>query len=466
MATAIQLPAAARSDGAISRRLEPRFRSLVLGGADAAALLTATVLGASAWSLMKVGVVEITGAFLLPVIVTLAGYAGQGLYSPAGITAADQLRRIVSTTTLVYLALTAALFLTKEGAAQSRGAVMCSWALSVLLVPLVRAAVVATCGARSWWSVPIVIVGDGRAATRLLQLLQSRPDLGFKPVAMTDYRNLGDTQLLDHSQETQHAMVVDSGLRDQPLLDACAARFSRVLLIPDLGTATTFWVSPKDLGGTLGLELRHNLLMPFERRLKRAVDILISIVAGVIAAPFVAIWGLWIYAISGRSPFFAQRRQSCNGQSITIYKLRTMYPDAEMMLLQFLSRSDEARAEWDRFYKLKNDPRVLPGIGRFLRRTSFDELPQLWNVLKGEMSIVGPRPVTREELERYGNSFEIVGRVKPGLTGLWQVSGRSDVSYDERVRLDAHYVRNWSIWLDITILAQTLKAVICRHGAY
>lgn len=143
-----------------------------------------------------------------------------------------------------------------------------------------------------------------------------------------------------------------------------------------------------------------------------------------------------------------------------------MYPDAEKRLTEYLAQNPEARSEWERYCKLKNDPRVLPGIGRFLRRTSLDELPQLWNVLKGEMSLVGPRPVTQEELPKYGESLDLYLRVRPGLTGLWQVSGRNEVPYERRVALDRYYVQNWSVWLDLYILGRTVLAVLGRRGAW
>jgi lipopolysaccharide/colanic/teichoic acid biosynthesis glycosyltransferase len=143
-----------------------------------------------------------------------------------------------------------------------------------------------------------------------------------------------------------------------------------------------------------------------------------------------------------------------------------MWPDADMLLLQYLASSPDIRDEWERYFKLKQDPRVLPGIGRFLRRTSLDELPQLWNVLKGEMSIVGPRPIVAKEIERYGEAFTLLKKLKPGITGLWQVSGRNDVSYGDRVRLDSYYVKNWSIWLDLVILFRTAGVVLFRKGAY
>jgi undecaprenyl-phosphate galactose phosphotransferase len=142
-----------------------------------------------------------------------------------------------------------------------------------------------------------------------------------------------------------------------------------------------------------------------------------------------------------------------------------MIVNAEQVLQQVLASDAEARCEWERDFKLKNDPRIN-SVGRFLRRTSLDELPQLWNVLKGEMSLVGPRPVVEAELNRYGDDLDYYLTAKPGMTGLWQVSGRNDLDYETRVYLDTWYVKNWALWSDIAILFKTIAVVFRRNGAY
>jgi undecaprenyl-phosphate galactose phosphotransferase len=166
----------------------------------------------------------------------------------------------------------------------------------------------------------------------------------------------------------------------------------------------------------------------------------------------------------GAPIFFAHYRVGCDGKLFRCLKFRTMYRNADQMLADLLRDDPAARAEWARDQKLVNDPRVTP-VGNFLRRTSLDELPQLFNVLRGEMTLVGPRPITVAELTRYGRVRWHYLSVRPGLTGLWQVSGRNNTTYEERVALDRRYVEHRSIWLDLKILLKTVRVVVARDGA-
>ena len=164
--------------------------------------------------------------------------------------------------------------------------------------------------------------------------------------------------------------------------------------------------------------------------------------------------------------FFVHNRIGKNGKIIPTLKFRSMYSDAKERLEKLLKENEEIREEWEKDFKLKDDPRVTK-IGAILRKTSLDELPQIFNVLKGEMNFVGPRPVLQEELDKYyKDDAEYYFMVKPGITGLWQVSGRSNTNYDFRVATDKWYVTNWSLWLDIVILLKTVKVVLFREGAY
>lgn len=200
---------------------------------------------------------------------------------------------------------------------------------------------------------------------------------------------------------------------------------------------------------------------------KRGFDILFSLIILIIGAPFFLLIALGIYLASPGKPIYAQERIGRGGKIFRCYKFRTMFPDADKKLQEILNNDSILRQEWNRTFKLKNDPRIT-SIGGYLRKTSLDELPQFWNVLKGDLSVVGPRPVVKEELEKYFGlkAYKILS-VRPGLTGLWQISGRSDIScYQKRVQLDEFYVDNHSLALDIKIICKTIPAMINKKGAY
>ena len=198
---------------------------------------------------------------------------------------------------------------------------------------------------------------------------------------------------------------------------------------------------------------------------KRMIDVLVAFAALVFGMPLLVLIALAVKLTSRGPLFYGHSRIGYGGQWFMAWKFRTMHPNGDAVLAAHLKKYPKAGEEWERDHKLKNDPRVTP-IGKTLRSLSLDELPQLWNVLKGEMSLVGPRPIVATEVVKYGNSFKKYSVVKPGITGMWQVSGRSETTYDERVRLDEYYVANWSPWLDIYILAKTVIILTRRRGAY
>jgi len=199
--------------------------------------------------------------------------------------------------------------------------------------------------------------------------------------------------------------------------------------------------------------------------LKRALDIVIASAGLVVLWPLMLMVALAIKYTDPGPAIFGHERIGLNGRRFKCLKFRSMITNSEAALREHLARDPAAAAEWAASQKLKNDPRITR-LGRILRETSLDELPQLWNVIKGDMSIVGPRPIVSAEVRRYGNDFQSYAATKPGITGLWQVMGRSDCSYDERVSLDVDYVRNWSIVRDVWIIARTFVVVFARKGSY
>jgi len=223
-------------------------------------------------------------------------------------------------------------------------------------------------------------------------------------------------------------------------------------------------------GGTYrSASSRHSLSLPSTlfryRFVKRVVDILLVILAIPVLVPALLIVGLIVKITSPGPAFFSHRRICRDGAFFSMWKFRTMCVNSSDVLERYLAKHPKARSEWAKSHKLRHDPRVT-SVGLFLRRFSLDELPQVWNVLRGEMSLVGPRPIVAAEVEKYADCFEFYCRVKPGVTGLWQASGRSKLTYDERVALDRDYVLKWSLLFDLKILLLTFKSVVNRDGAY
>lgn len=213
-----------------------------------------------------------------------------------------------------------------------------------------------------------------------------------------------------------------------------------------------------------GQEQAVRAASPAWRFAKRGLDITLTVPLLLSLSPFFAVVALLVRR-DGGPVLFGHQRVGLRGRPFACLKFRTMVVDADVVLRELLERDPEARAEWARDFKLRNDVRIT-AMGRFLRRTSLDELPQLWNVLRGEMSLVGPRPVVEQELERYGGDVDYYLMTKPGITGLWQVSARNDVDYAQRVSLDVSYVQQWSLSQDLAILLKTVGVVVRREGAY
>jgi Undecaprenyl-phosphate galactose phosphotransferase WbaP len=207
------------------------------------------------------------------------------------------------------------------------------------------------------------------------------------------------------------------------------------------------------------------LLGPRAQRFKRASDVLLVLLALPLALPAGILIALAILAESGGPVFFAHQRVGRGRRCFDLWKFRSMIPDSSELLAGYLAGNAELALEWELTHKLRNDPRVTR-VGSFLRRTSLDELPQLWNVLRGDMSFVGPRPIVESEVAKYGSAYALYSQVVPGLTGLWQVSGRNDTSYRCRVEIESRYVRHWTVALDFLILLRTIPVVLTGKGAY
>jgi Undecaprenyl-phosphate galactose phosphotransferase WbaP len=298
----------------------------------------------------------------------------------------------------------------------------------------------------------------------------SEPDDNGKEMVPEDVPYLGSLEnapIFAHASGINTAILAVRGLRQahtDELADWASTKFERVIVVPSMTGLATSAIAARDLSGVLGVEVKHNLLDPRARRIKRTMDLTATILGGILISPFFLLLALLVLLESGRPIFYKDRRMGRGGKLFSCIKFRTMSSDAEDALQKLLDENSRVREEYLKYHKLRNDPRVTK-IGRFLRKTSLDELPQIWNVLRGEMSLVGPRPYLPRESEDIGSRLLEIGRVYPGITGLWQVRGRNLSSFSERVQMDAYYVRNWSVWLDLIILFRTAMTVLLQRGA-
>lgn len=348
------------------------------------------------------------------------------------------------------------------------------WPLSAMLLPIGRGVARSVMRRMGWWQRPTLIVGNGPNAQEAVAALQSEPALGFTVVGfvdMSDPGSEGSAQLSRWAKVpgVQFVLALEHGqndLREDLLRMLARWKAEDVSVVPAMrgvplfGTDISYFFSHE----VAMLKLRNNLRYWPARVLKRLFDLVSAFILLMLGALPLIYIALRIKRDGGPA-IFAHRRVGQSGKEFPCFKFRTMQLDAEERLRELLANDPEARAEWEREFKLRNDPRITP-IGQLLRHTSLDELPQLFNVIRGEMSLVGPRPVIRAELAKYGDDVDYFLMVRPGMTGLWQVSGRNDVDYETRVYLDTWYVKNWSLWYDIAILFKTIKVVLKRDGAY
>ena len=420
---------------------------------------------------------------LWPVIgLFVLAYLLAGLYPGIAINPVEELRRLSLTTTLMYLLLGSSVFWSQTDELYSWSIFLSAWLLSLVLVIGGRYGVRSLCASQPWWGYPVVVMGAGRSGEMVIRMLKQHPTLGLEPVAVLDddprkhgtlagvpvVGPLKIAPIIASDFKIPYAIVAMPGVSYHQLLsliDRYGKTFSHLIIIPDLFGMAALGVAAKDIGGILGLEVRQQLFFLGPRLLKAILDKTLVAVVGIACLPLIAVISLLVFCSSSGPIFYQQTRVGRGGKPFRIWKFRSMVTNADQILAQYFECHPQLQKAWEEDQKLKDDPRITR-IGKFLRRTSLDEMPQLWNVLRGEMSMVGPRPIVKEEIWRYGDKFDHYSQVLPGITGLWQVSGRNNLTYGERVNLDTYYVRNWSVWLDIYVLIRTVRVVLAGDGAY
>lgn len=332
--------------------------------------------------------------------------------------------------------------------------------------------------------IPVLLVGAGKTAELVNKSLQRMPVSYYKIIGYVDdnpksstiakeYPCLGtfnDVENVIKDTGVQTVLICAPGLESKKLvalINRLQLLVKRVAFVPELFGLPTSNITARGMMEEQAVVLRvqNNLARKSNRIMKRIFDIVATVCGGIFILPFMLIIAIIIYLDSGGPIIYKQKRVGRNGKEFNFYKFRSMVKNADTILEEYLNTHEDEKNEWQKNFKLKNDPRVTK-IGKIIRKTSIDELPQLWNVLIGDMSLVGPRPLLPNEVERYSSYIEDYKLVLPGLTGVWQVSGRSDTTFEERVIMDSWYIHNWSVWIDIVYLLKTVLVVVKSKGAY
>jgi Undecaprenyl-phosphate galactose phosphotransferase WbaP len=413
---------------------------------------------------------------LLPLFLVL--YWSFDSYPGVSVNPVAEIRRISLANASAFLFISVMLLL-HQGAVVPQ--LICfSACVGASVVVLAMRALIRQIGSQfDWWGYPIVLFGGGAVALSMLRRLISQPHLGLRPVAVVadqvaDWEMDGISVFKSEdlgqiaASGVRHAIVAAPELSQSEfaeVIERAGDAFPHLILIPNTDFIWKVGSYTRDLMGILGIQVRNNLLDRGSQIAKRMMDLASSTLLTLFLLPLMAIISLLIVMESGFPVFYFQKRLGHGGRTFHMWKFRTMVQDSAVILDSYLAHNSEQRKEWTECQKLRSDPRITR-VGRMLRKTSLDELPQLWNVIKGEMSLVGPRPIIDAEVAKYQAAYSVYVKTTPGLTGLWQVSGRNRTTYAERVAYDTYYVRNWSVWMDIYLLAKTVSAVLTSDGAY
>jgi Undecaprenyl-phosphate galactose phosphotransferase WbaP len=404
-----------------------------------------------------------------------------GLYPGVRLSPVEELRRLIVSVTCMFIVWAIGVAVLRGGLAMQWVYLLVVYLACLLALPICRGWFRQVLGRWTRWGIPVLICGNDPATVRLYHWLTDHRQLGMRPVGVIadpdtidigpeDHWYAGDwpqTPQVAAERGVYWAVVLPPENKHAAISTLIADHLytlPHVHVLSEITGLPDHW-NPQQLDGLSGIHLQQNLTLPLPRVTKRCMDLAAAVVGSIILLPLLFYLAVAV-KMSSRGPIvYAHERIGRNGRHFKAWKFRTMFQNADQVLELYLEDHPELREEWQRDHKLKFDPRVTK-IGRFLRKTSLDELPQLWNVIRGDMSLVGPRPIVDAEIVKYGPYYGLYTMVKPGITGLWQVSGRNNTTYDERVQFDAYYVRNWSPWLDLYLLLRTIRIVLFAHGAY
>ena len=464
-------------------------RVLILGITDAIFVYSVFIIVAFLRKYLFTGVTYSMGiywaAWGVPVLIVGINalfrlYHGSMFFPGFPINWVEEIRRLFFSSTLGYLIFYSFLMLTRINGEYSRIVLTLSWMITATFFPLSRYCVRGLMRKIHVGKSKVLIAGAGNTGRKIAEEINNRSYYGFNVVGFLDddpqkenmeiidgiyvIGKLSDAEEIGRKNDIDYIIcclpfnVLESIVRNY------IKSFKYMVYVPTSNITPGSNAHVVSVGFMSGLEFKNQLKYVIPRITKQTGEIIISLIAMVVLLPLLLVLALVVKLSSPGPVFYVAKRLGFNGKTINVLKFRTMYKDAETRLKSILDENPELKAEWDKNFKLKNDPRITP-LGNFMRKTSLDELPQFLNVLSGDMAIIGPRPIVADEIRYYGDNYEYFKQVKPGITGLWQVSGRSDTDYEQRVSLDMYYTMNWSLWLDYYIFFKTILVILKQRGA-
>jgi Undecaprenyl-phosphate galactose phosphotransferase WbaP len=427
---------------------------------------------------------QISSIFPLGALIIVVMFAFNKLYTRR-LTFWQEARGLFKSTALTFILIMTVVFVSRRYTEFSRIVVILTGLLSLALFPVFRLLMKKFLGWIHLWKKRVIILGTGETAELAARGIQKNPVLGYEiagflsdrqedigRVLVDDIKVIGRINQIaalmpkHNIQDIIVAMPEISTSRLVKLIERSEEYAETIRFIPGLGSLFTMGVEVEDLGDVLGLSVARNLTKPWNIATKRIMEFILALVSFIVLFPLFMVIAVAIRLDSPGPVIFSQERLGMRNRVFRLFKFRSMHIDSDSKLQDHLERNPEVKEEWHRYQKIKNgDPRVTR-VGRIVRKYSLDEIPQLLNILRGQMSLVGPRPYLPREIDEIGDSYHIISQVKPGITGLWQVSGRNDLPFKERLFLDEFYIRNWSIWLDVVILFKTIKVLIRQEGAF
>jgi exopolysaccharide biosynthesis polyprenyl glycosylphosphotransferase len=475
-AEAFLTPAESPKRQRAQRRLMNRFALML---ADIVAIQAGTVLASFGVQLVQGKMMS--GMLWTPLLgaaaalAVLAPAAVLGLHDAVGVTPLERFRLRVYVGAILPWPSLALVGLMQSVTIEVAVILGISALLYVPLALLTEASIRQMLLARSAWGADVLLIGSGEVAERVASDLLAHPEAGMRPIGycgdptppeiclrLPRLAAFGDVDSLANIADI--AVVVPSPKVSR--IDLAQLPFDRIIIVPDLDNIPVSRARTLVLGGSTAIDFTNPAQIRANLVGKRLLDLVVAAPALLIALPLILGTALAIRILSPGPAFYVQSRIGWRGRPVAIFKLRSMYHDADRRLEALLRNDPAARQQWDTYVKLSRDPRVLSVIGSFIRRTSIDELPQLWNVVRGDISLVGPRPFPAYHVEKFGPEFQKLRcSVRPGLTGLWQVSMRNCADLRQQEAIDTFYIRNWSLWLDLYIVFRTLPAMLSGRGA-